>query len=286
MDSRIRRVTAQAARRFAILSSINLLVCAMALGQALSQISGTVKDESGAIIAGVQVTATQTETDFKRTAMTDETGAYILTNLPLGPYRLEASKAGFRSYVQTGISLQVSTAPEIPIVLGVGQVTESVQVEANANQVETRSVGVGAVIENQRILQLPLNGRQPTDLITLSGAAVQTGVSPGYGMRTGALISVAGGSIEGVQYNWDGAPHLNTLDGTSMPLPFPDALQEFKLSTSTQDASSSGHSGAVVNSVTRSGSNAFHGSVFDFLRNSAVNGRDFFATQKDGLKRN
>jgi hypothetical protein len=193
---------------------------------------------------------------------------------------------GFRTYVQTGIQLQVSTNPEIPVTLGVGQVSESVQVEANASQVETRSVGVGTVIDTQRVLELPLNGRQPTDLITIAGAAVQTGISPGYGMRTGALISVAGGGIEGVQYNLDGAPHLNALDGTSMPLPFPDALQEFKVSTSVQDASTSGHSGAVVNSVTKSGTNAWHGDVFEFLRNYDVNARDFFATGQDLLKRN
>jgi hypothetical protein len=255
-------------------------------GQTVSQISGTVKDDSGAVVPGVQVTATQTETGFKKSAASDEAGYYILTNLPLGPYRLEATRMGFRTYVQTGIQLQVGTNPEIPVTLGVGQVSESVQVEANASQVETRSVGVGTVIDTQRVLELPLNGRQPTDLITIAGAAVQTGISPGYGMRTGALISVAGGGIEGVQYNLDGAPHLNALDGTSMPLPFPDALQEFKVSTSVQDASTSGHSGAVVNSVTKSGTNAWHGDVFEFLRNYDVNARDFFATGQDLLKRN
>ena len=280
-----RTAFARACRFVTILCVAGL--CASALfGQSVTQISGTVKDETGAAAPGAVVTATQTDTGVKRSATTDDTGFYLLTNLPLGPYRLEATKMGFRTYVQTGIELQVGTAPEIPITLGVGQVTESVSVEANASQIETRSVGVGTVIENQRILELPLNGRQPTDLITLSGASVNTGASPSYGMRTGALISVAGGGIESIQYNLDGAPHLNELDGTGMPLPFPDALQEFKLSTSTQDASTSGHSGATVNSVTKSGSNALHGDAFEFLRNYAVNSRDFFATGKDGLKRN
>jgi Carboxypeptidase regulatory-like domain len=255
-------------------------------GQAVSQISGIVRDETGAVVPGAQVTATQIETGFKRTAETGAAGNYVLINLPLGPYRLDATKVGFRTYVQTGINLQVGTAPEIQISLGVGQVTESVNVEANASQIETRSIGVGTVIENQRILDLPLNGRQPTDLITLSGASVQTGTSPGYGMRTGAFISVAGSGIEGVQYNLDGAPHINMLDGTGMPLPFPDALQEFKISTSVQDASSSGHSGATVNSVAVSGTNAFHGDAFEFLRNYNANSRDFFASGPDGLKRN
>jgi hypothetical protein len=282
----VRRASARFAGVLATVVVIGSLSTGAVFGQATVQISGIVKDETGAVVPGAQVTATQTDTGFKRSAATDEAGNYILTNLPLGPYRLEATKMGFRTYTQTGIVLQVGTNSEIPVTLGVGQVSESVQVEANASQVETRSVGVGTVIETQRVLELPLNGRQPTDLITLSGAAVQTGISPGYGMRTGALISVAGGGIEGVQYNLDGAPHLNALDGTSMPLPFPDALQEFKVSTSAQDASSSGHSGAVVNSVTKSGTNAWHGDAFEFLRNYTVNARDFFATGQDGLKRN
>src|SRR5207244_9099646 len=152
--------------------------------------------------------------------------------------------------------------------------------------VETRSAGVGTVIETQRILDLPLNGRQATDLITLSGLAIQTGAAPQYSMPGGVNISVAGGMSYSIQYNLDGVPHLDTYDGTNMPLPFPDALQEFKLVTSSQDASTGGHSAAHVNSVTKSGTNQFHGDVFWFLRNAAANGRDAFATKNDQLKRN
>jgi hypothetical protein len=152
--------------------------------------------------------------------------------------------------------------------------------------VETRSAGVGQVIETQRILDLPLNGRNVADLITGAGAAVQTGQSPGFGMRTGINISVAGGIGDGVQYALDGASHINPFDGTSMPLPFPDALQEFKVSTSTQDPSNGGRSAAAVNAVMKSGTNAFHGNLFEFVRNNAFNARDFFALRDDGLKRN
>src|SRR5207248_3832386 len=129
----------------------------------------------------------------------------------------------------------VGAEPEIPIVLGVGDVSAVVEVQANAVQVDTRNIGVGTVIETQRILDLPLNGRQPTDLITLSGLAVQTGSSPAYTMSTGVNISVAGSSSYSVQYNLDGASHLDTYDVTNMPLPFPEALQEFRLVTSTHD---------------------------------------------------
>ena len=262
------------------------LTSAVARGQATAQIHGTVQDASGAAVPGATVKATQTDTGISRTTTTEADGGYVLTNLPLGPYSIEVTKEGFATALQSGITLQVNSDLAVVIALKVGAVSERVTVEANASLVETRSSGVGTVIETQRILDLPLNGRQPTDLITFAGAAVQTGASPGFGMRTGVNISVAGGTVDGVQYNLDGSPHLNLFDGTSMPFPFPDALQEFKVSTSTQDASSSGHSGATVNAVTRSGTNSFHGDMFEFLRNSAVNARDFFAAGPDGLKRN
>src|SRR5665213_755700 len=176
-----------------------LFACSVAFGQ-VSQISGTAKDQSGAVVPGVQIAVTQTDTAVKRTTVTDDNGEYVLPNLPLGPYRLEASKMGFRSYVQTGIVLQVGASPQIPITMGVGQVNDSVQVEANATQVETRNVGVGNVIETQRILELPLNGRQATDLITLGGAASLTTVGATVAMRTGVRVAVAGGLDYSVQY--------------------------------------------------------------------------------------
>jgi hypothetical protein len=265
-----------------------LVAGAGAFGQEVSQIAGTVTDQSGGLVAGVEVTATQTETGVKRTTTTDASGFFVLPNLPLGPYRVEAMKMGFRTFVQTGIVLQVGTNPTLPVTLSVGSLADQVVVEANASQVETRSAGVGTtVIESQRILELPLNGRQATDLIPLSGlAVVATANQPTYAMNTGPSIAVAGGMSWSVQYNLDGAPHVDNYVGSSLPLPFPDALQEFRLSTSAQDASSGGHSGAAVDTVTKSGSNAFHGDAFEFFRNSKLNARDFFAPQTDALKRN
>src|SRR3954468_4931362 len=237
--------------------ALSLFTCAALWAQATAQINGTVRDQSGAVLPGVEITATRTDTGVARTTVTNETGSYVLPSLPTGPYKLEASLPGFRTFVQTGIVLQVNANPVINPALEVGQVSEQVEVEANASQVETRSAGVGQVIETQRILDLPLNGRNVTDLIVLSGAAVQTGSSPAFGMRTGVNISVAGSIGDGVQYSLDGAAHINPFDGTSMPLPFPDALQEFKVSTSTQDASQGMHSGAAVSAVVKSGTNQF-----------------------------
>jgi hypothetical protein len=122
------------------------LTCGAAFGQAVSQINGITRDQSGGAVADVQVTATQTDTGISRVTTSNDAGEFVLTNLPTGPYRIEAKKAGFQNYVQTGIRLQVDSAPTISITLGVGAVNQTVQVEANATQVETEKLGVGTVI--------------------------------------------------------------------------------------------------------------------------------------------
>src|SRR5262249_2160612 len=153
----------------------------------------------------------------------------------------------------------------------------------------TRNVGVGQVIENQRILELPLNGRQATDLITLSGAAVQvpiTGNDANKAMPGSVAITVAGGLTTGTLYLLDGAVHNDSSNNLNLPLPFPDALQEFKIETSALSAQYGMYSGATVNSVTKSGTNDLHGDVFEFVRNDLFNARNYFATTNSTLKRN
>src|SRR5437667_11602576 len=133
-----------------------ILTCGAVLGQSTAQVSGAVKDQTGAVLPGTEVTMTQTETGLKRTTVTDETGSYSLPNLPIGPYRLEASLPGFRLYAQTGIVLQVNSNPVINIVLQVGQVSDEVEVQANAALVETVSRPVGQCREHARLLDIPL----------------------------------------------------------------------------------------------------------------------------------
>ena len=254
-----------------------------------SQIQGTVRDPSGAAIPGAEVKATQTDTGAVRTVTTGVDGGYVITNLPIGPYRLDVTKAGFSSYAQTGIVLQVSVNPTVDVSLKVGTASESVQVEANATQVETQATGVGQVLENQRILELPLNGRNAADLITLSGPAVLASTSSSrswQGTSGGEGISVAGGTSFGTSYRLDGAMHNNPYDNFNMPLPFPDALQEFKVETSALTAQNGVHSGAAVNAVTKSGTNSIHGDAFEFIRNGVFDARNFFAATRDTLKRN
>jgi hypothetical protein len=270
-------------KRFVWSLSIGLLIsvlsCSTAWAQATAQISGAVRDQSSAVLPGAEVTATQTETGIVRNTISNETGSYVLSNLPLGPYRLEVSLPGFRTFVQTGIVLQVNSNPVINAILEVGQVTEQVEVQANAALVETRTVGVGQIMEQERILELPLNGRNVTDLITLGGGAVdvaQYSSSP-RSMQGQRAISVAGGLASGVTYTLDGAMHNNAYDNLSLPLPFPDALQEFKVETSALSASQGQHAAAQVSSVTKSGTNEFHGSLFEFVRNDLLNATEYFA---------
>ncbi|MET0216189.1 MAG: carboxypeptidase-like regulatory domain-containing protein, partial [Vicinamibacterales bacterium] len=261
--------------------AVSVIPCA---AQATAQISGTVRDSSGAVLPGVTVTATQTETGFSRTTVTDAEGLYVVASLPLGPYNLEATLQGFRTSVQTGIVLQVNSSPVMNVTLQVGRVAETVTVQGQVPQVETRSVGISTVMAATS--DLPLNARQSTDLITLSGLAVQTGTAPAYTMNTGVNISVAGSTSYSIQYNLDGASHLDVYTGTGMPLPFPDTLQEFRVVTGGQEASAGGHAGASVNAVTKSGTNQVRGDLFWFIRDSALNGKDPFQPRKDGLKRN
>jgi hypothetical protein len=254
------------------------------LAQATAEINGIARDQSGAVLPGVEITVTQTETGIARNIVTNETGSYVLTNLPLGPYRLEAALPGFRTYVQTGIVLQVGSSAVANVVLEVGQITEQIQVEANAALVETRNSALGSVIENERILELPLNGRQVTELITLAGGAVQSSLtSQNYGGGS-PMLAVAGSAGWGTDYTLDGANHVSFMSGTTMLMPFPDAMQEFKVETSGVNAQR-GNSAAVA-AVTKSGTNELHGNLFEFVRNDLLNAREYFATTNSTLKRN
>ena len=263
----------------------------MAQSAAVSQISGTVQDPSGAAVAGAVVTVIHTETGLTRNTQTGADGSYLLPSLPIGPYRLEVTKQGFSTYLQSGIVLQVNTNPTIYATLSVGSVSDRILVEAAAAMVETQSTGVGQVIDQSRVVELPLNGRSVTQLIGLAGGAAYT---PQSGNLTStknyqngeSVVSVAGGALNGVTYLLDGATHNDPFNNLNLPLPFPDALQEFKVETSALPAQYGHHSGGAVNVVTKSGTNEFHGDAFEFVRNRVFNSRDFFALSRDTLKRN
>src|SRR5690348_14405912 len=278
-------------RNTTLLACSFLLSCAVSLAQT-SQIDGAIKDSTGLAIPGAAVKVTQTATGTVRTTVSGAEGGYVLPNLPIGPYLLEVAKEGFTKYAQSGIVLQVDTNPTLDVILQVGAVSEQVVVEANATQVETRTTSIGQVVTNQQIAEMPLNGRNPIELVFLAGMASFPGNGNINTVRNypTVVVSVAGGQANGVGYLLDGAIHQDPYNSMALPLPFPDALQEFKVETSALPAQYGYHATAQVNAVTKSGTNEFHGDLFEFVRNGALNANDYFnnATGKprDTLKRN
>jgi hypothetical protein len=280
-------------RTFSLVGLSLVLMTGAGWAQATAGLAGRVTDEGGAVLPGVTVTATQVDTGFTRSVVTDGTGAWTMPNLPIGPYRLEVALPGFRTYVQTGIVLQVDATPTINAVLAVGNLEETIVVEAAAPIVDVRSAGISEVVEEDQIVELPLQGRQVTDLIVLAGGAIQTGRPNTKNFQGGVQISVAGGMDAGIGYFLDGVMHNDVSNAGGMPLPFPDALQEFRVATSGLSANNGVHAGASVNAVTKSGTNVLHGNVFEFLRDRRFNAAHPFAPtgpdgekEDDGLRRN
>jgi hypothetical protein len=270
-----------------------LVFASTALGQAveIASVSGLVTDPTGAGVANAAVTITETEQQVIHTTVTDPSGRYVFNDLPVGPYRLEVRTQGFKDYVQTGIVLQVGSNVTADVAMQLGNLSQRVEVQANAQMLETRDSTVSQVIDEKQVNDLPLNGRYVTQLILLSGASIT--ISPSGGDLTGSktfysstTISVAGGQANGTNYLLDGGYNVDTMTNVNMPFPFPDALQEFSVETSTLPAQYGQHPGGVMNAVTKSGTNEFHGDLFDYLRNGDLNARGYFATARDTLKRN
>ena len=259
---------------------------------ASAQISGLVSDPSGALVPNAKVTATHAATGLVRTTLSGPDGLYVIPNLPVGSYKLEVQASGFETYVQTGILLQVSDTVTINITLRVGQVTQQVEVAASASMVQTQTTSVASVMDNARVLNLPLNGRQATDLIMLMGAATNmvdqnlTDIKTSKNYFSSDSISVAGGQSSATSYRLDGGTHMDNFSNINLPFPFPDAIQEFSVQTSSLPAQWGLHPGAQVEVVTKSGTNQIHGDAFEFVRNGDFNARDFFAAEQDTLKRN
>ncbi|HXE31677.1 MAG TPA: carboxypeptidase regulatory-like domain-containing protein, partial [Terriglobales bacterium] len=257
-----------------------------------SQIQGTVTDAGGGAVPGAAVLAIEAATGFAHATATGQHGEYVLANLPPGAYALQVSKAGFTAYKQTGITLQVASNPTVNVQLKVGVETQEVTVSANAAMLETHATGVGEVVTNKAINDLPLNGRQATNLIALAGAATpgpNTDLNGNKNYPT-QTISIAGGASTGIAFYMDGAGNNDPFNSLNLPFPFPDALQEFKVETGALSAQYGAHGAGAVNVVTKSGSNSIHGDLFEYVRNGDLNANDYFSNAKglprDSLKRN
>jgi Carboxypeptidase regulatory-like domain len=267
---------------------------AVAQTVAVAQLSGTVVDESGAALPGAEVKVTQTDTGMTRFVISGQDGGYVFGNLPPGPYKVAGKLTGFSMFEQMGIVLTVGQTRSVNITLKVGALTETVSVTADATMVETRNIGLGTVVSQEQIVGLPLNGRSALQLIVLAGGAVEAGGLTDDRQYPGAVaIAVAGGTGNSTMYLVDGGFNNDPQNNTGNAIPFPDALQEFNVESGVRDARFGMSTGATVNAVTKSGTNAFHGNVFDFVRDHHFNSIRYFERKEngglgrdDGLKRN
>lgn len=268
------------------------LFCVAAWSQGISSINGTITDPSGAVIPGVRITATEVDTGLTRETVSSVDGIYVLSALRPTSYTLSVAVQGFRQFNQTGLTLQADATVTINIKLEVGAANESVSVDAVGSQVDTTSATLKQVVDSARIVELPLNGRNAASLTTLVAGAVSapSGNTDMGSAKTfpGAVVplSVNGGRSNNVVFNLDGVRTQDVMSNVNQPLPMPDALQEFGFQTGNFSAEYGQNSSGVVNVVTKSGTNTFHGDAFEFVRNGVFNARNFFASTVDPLKRN
>ena len=270
-----------------------------ASAQAVSnaKMHGVVSDASGALVPNATVLATQTESGQTARAVTTGSGDFILPNLPVGPYTIKVTAPGFETYSRTGIVLQVSNDLELDAHLSLGSTDTVISVNAGASQIQTEDNSITTVVDQARVVDLPLNGRNAANLILLAGGAApaptgnvvssKTYGSVGVNAIGGAVsISVAGGQPNQVNFLLDGGDNNDPAYNTNLPFPFPDALQEFSVQTTGLAAQYGLHPSGTVNIVTKSGTNNFHGGVFEFLRNNATNASNRVAGVVTPLKRN
>lgn len=275
----------------AIVLCLGLDVSALAQAGGTAQVSGVVTDSTGAIVPQATVTITQTDTHLTRVTKSDSNGLYLIPALPVGRYDLRVSMTGFNTLTQLGIVLQVDAHTTVNATLQPGSVTQSVDVAANVATINLTSSSIEQVIDQQRVEELPLNGRDPLQMALLSGGTAipggqSTNFNGGRAYPEAYQISFAGQTAATGTFILDGANHNDPGTNIQFPFPFPDALQEFNVQLSASPAKFGMHSGGVVDAVTKSGNNGFHGDLFEYVRNYLFNARNYFALTRDNLKRN
>ena len=270
-----------------------LLLPVFTNAQGLGSLTGRVTDPGGAAVGGAQVIATQQGTGFARSAVTDTDGLYVIPSLDPAIYTLTVEAKGFSTAKQMAITLLADQTLTVNVALKLGSTTETVTVLSDTLQVDTSTSTLKQVIEEQRIADLPLNGRNAAQLTLLVAGAVN---SPNGGADQGATktfpgavtFSANGSRQNTISYQLDGGNYVDEYTNVNQPFPFPDALQEFSVQTTNYSAEYGSNAGGVVNVVTKSGTNKLHGDAFEFNRNPAFNAQNFFATPTtpDRIKRN
>jgi hypothetical protein len=250
--------------------------------QATALINGTVKDPSGAVVAGAKVTLRNAATNTPRTTTTNRDGIYQFSLVPIGTYELTVEQEGFDKYVHRGITLQINQNARQDVTLKVGTTSQTVEVQGDVTQVDTVTATLGKVETTQRILELPLVERD-----TLQLGLLQAGVfAPDQDDGSGNPFSVSGQRSESMTFLIDGADNNDFLGNNIVVNPNPDAVEEFKILTNNYTAEYGRTSGGIVNQVIKSGTNAIHGSAFEFFRNTALDASDYFLQEVPVLRRN
>jgi len=258
-----------------------------AIAQTTGVIRGTVKDPSGAVIGGAKITAIVQATNATRTAASDIRGEYVFPTLPVGKYTVEIEAPGFKKYSNRDLDVTIGHVIVVDAALELGEVSQVITAEAKAPLVETSSTQLGAVVNEATITNLPLNARDTYQLLQLQpGVQSQQGYDLFAGSERAGVVSVNGGRGRSNNFNVNGGDGNDQFIGVPAIQPSPDTIQEFRVLTNTFDAEYGRNSGAVVNVVTKGGTNDFHGNLFEFFRNRALNTRGFFDSEKPDFKQN
>ena len=268
-----------------------VLACFPALAQLAptTNVIGTVADPSGSVMPNAAVELTNTATHWTRHTTTDEQGRFQFTLVPPGRYDILVTAGGFASIRQEGVNLDVDVPATLRFTLSVATATTSITIHEDAPMVDSQSGALRQVVGEQYIQDLPLNGRNAASLVYMApGTVIGKGTDTATYATNGDNLAISANGTMGnqVSYKLDGASHSDNINNLNAGFPNPDALAQFSVETNNFDARYGGSGGAVVNIVTRSGSNALHGTVFEFLRNGALNARNFFAPLQDAIKRN
>jgi hypothetical protein len=261
--------------------------------QTTAGVTGTITDNSGGTVPGVTITITNVETTFQRETTSDESGFYQFPLLQPGSYSIAAKKAGFRQVTREGLRLEVNQRATVDFTLQIGTVTETIDVRAAAPLLESGTSSVGQVIESKAVSDLPLNGRNFVQLAILTNGAIGSGYGPqgtiGSGTRAddtrgGAELMVNGNREMSNNYLLDGVDNNFRRNALITVRPTVESIQEFKMQSNLFGAEQGRNSGAAVNVITKSGTNSFHGSAFEFLRNDKLDARNFFNAKSTSAK--
>jgi hypothetical protein len=265
--------------------------------QALGSFTGSVTDASNATVANALITAVDERTNLSRTNRANAQGGFVINSLRPSLYTISGEAPGFQKFVRQHVELLADQTLTVDVRLQVGQLSDTVTVEGGAPQVDTMTGTLRQVIDQERLVELPLNGRNAATLTTLVAGAVQSPSNGAFqsstfgnqavgGQAAAVTVSTNGSSQTAVNYQMDGGDNVDQYTNVNQPFPMPDSLLEFSVQTSDYSAQYGQNAGAIVNVVTKSGTNQFHGGAFEFVRNSILNARNWAATARDQIKRN